>query len=85
MDGRFFDTRIVEAYIADGSEKFKKTGEKKTSMENDDDDDDEGKRLDEFGSWLESEGKNQNVEEKHNWGNIETASSAPAKNNNLLI
>lgn len=73
MDGRFFDTRRVEAYIADGSEKFKKTGEKKVGVENDDDDEDEeeGKRLDEFGSWLESEGKkNRNVEEeeeeKHN-------------------
>lgn len=66
MDGRFFDTRIVEAYIADGSEKFKKTGEKKLGVENEDED--EGKRLDEFGSWLESEGKDQNVEEKHNGG-----------------
>lgn len=86
MDGRFFDTRIVEAYIADGSEKFKKTGEKKIGVGNDDDeDDDEGKRLDEFGSWLESEGKNQNVDEKHNGGDVETVSSAQAKNNNLLI
>lgn len=56
MDGRFFATRIVEAYIADGSEKFKKSGEKKLGVENDDED--EGKRLDGFGSWLESEGKN---------------------------
>lgn len=45
-------------------------------MENEDED--EGKRLDEFGSWLESEGKNQNVEEKHNGGG-ETASSAQSK------
>lgn len=76
MDGRFFDTRRVEAYIADGSEKFKKTGgEKKVGVGNDDDDDEddeERKRLDEFGSWLESEGKkNQNIEEeeeKHSGG-----------------
>lgn len=72
MDGRFFDTRIVEAYIADGSEKFKKTGEK---LGVEDEDEDEGKRLDQFGSWLESEGKNQGVEKKHNGGG-ETASSA---------
>lgn len=77
MDGRFFDTRIVEAYIADGSEKFKKTGEKKLGVE--DEDEDEGKRLDQFGSWLESEGKNQNVEEKHHGGG-EAASSPQAKN-----
>lgn len=77
MDGRFFATRIVEAYIADGSEKFKKTGERKLGVENEDED--EGKRLDEFGSWLENEGRNQNVEEKHN-GAGETASSAQAKN-----
>lgn len=73
MDGRFFDTRIIEAYIADGSEKFKKTGEKKLGVE--DEDEDDGKRLDQFGSWLESEGKNQSVEEKHNGGG-ETASTA---------
>lgn len=73
MDGRFFDTRRVEAYIADGSERFKKTGEKKLGGE----DEDEGKRLDLFGSWLESEGKNQNEEEEeeeHNGGG-ESASS----------
>lgn len=77
MDGRFFATRIVEAYIADGSEKFKKTGEKKLGVE--DEDEDEGKRLDQFGSWLESEGKNQNEDEKHNGGG-EASSFAQAKN-----
>lgn len=79
MDGRFFATRKVEAYIADGSEKFKKSGEKKLGVENEDEDEDEGKRLDEFGSWLESQGKNQSVEEK-SIGGGETASSGQAKN-----
>lgn len=51
MDGRFFDTRKVEAYITDGSEKFQKSGERKLGV----DDEDEGKRLDQFGSWLEAE------------------------------
>ncbi|MCJ1344753.1 hypothetical protein MMC31_002956 [Peltigera leucophlebia] len=74
MDGRFFDTRIVEAYIADGSEKFKKTGEKKLGVE----DEDEGKRLDQFGSWLESEGKDQNDEEGQ-YGDGEAASSTQAE------
>lgn len=58
MDGRFFDTRRVEAYIADGSEKFRKSGERKPGVELngiDGADDEEGKRLDEFGTWLEAE------------------------------
>lgn len=59
MDGRFFDTRKVEAYIADGSEKFRKSGERKAGIEadwiNGGDDDEEGKRLDQFGTWLEEE------------------------------
>ncbi|OCL10585.1 putative nuclear mRNA splicing factor-associated protein [Glonium stellatum] len=57
MAGRHFDGRIVEAYIADGSEKFKKTSEKKKGMFDYDDDegDEEEKRLDEFGAWLEQD------------------------------
>lgn len=60
MDGRFFDTRKVEAYISDGSEKFRKSGERKAGIETegidggDDDEEEEGKRLDQFGSWLEA-------------------------------
>ena len=53
MDGRFFDQRKLEAHIADGSEKYKKTNEKKAGIDNDDEEDGEGKRLDEFGAWLE--------------------------------
>lgn len=53
MDGRFFARQKLEAYIADGSEKFRKTGEKKQLVEGEGE---EGKRLDEFGKWLE-EGK----------------------------
>lgn len=52
MDGRFFAARKLEAYIADGSEKFKKSKENKAA-----EDCDEGQRLDEFGKWLEEEGK----------------------------
>ena len=47
---------VVEAYIADGSEKFKKSSEKKAAIQ-DDEGEDEGKRLDEFGQWLEAEGE----------------------------
>lgn len=58
MDGRFFDTRKVEAYIADGSERFRKSGERKVGFEvegmDGGEDDEEKKRLDEFGSWLEA-------------------------------
>ncbi|MCJ1252486.1 hypothetical protein MMC24_000292 [Lignoscripta atroalba] len=57
MNGRFFAGTRVEAYIADGSEKFKKSNEKKVRIEGDENDkeggDEESKRLDEFGSWLE--------------------------------
>ena len=53
MDGRFFSTRKVEAYIADGSERFRKSGERKL-VEDADGDEEEGKRLDQFGTWLEA-------------------------------
>lgn len=57
MDGRFFSGTRVEAYIADGSEKFKKSKEKKTGPgDNDQEDDTENQRLDQFGSWLEERG-----------------------------
>jgi HIV Tat-specific factor 1 len=49
MDGRHFDGRQVVAFIADGSERFKKTSEHKN------DDEEEQKRLDEFGNWLEQQ------------------------------
>ena len=57
MAGRHFDGRTVEAYVADGTENFKKTNEKKKGMFDYDDDegDEEEKRLDEFGAWLEQE------------------------------
>ena len=50
MDGRFFAGQKVQAYIADGSEKFQKhsKGGDMTEAE-------EQERLDKFGSWLEAE------------------------------
>ncbi|KAI9716421.1 MAG: hypothetical protein M1812_005316 [Candelaria pacifica] len=67
MNGRFFASQKVEAYISSGSEKFKKSNEKKLGIEdddgkgvganNDDDDEEENIRLDKFGSWLEEEAK----------------------------
>ncbi|KAL2043439.1 hypothetical protein N7G274_003746 [Stereocaulon virgatum] len=54
MNGRHFSGMVVEAYIADGSEKFKKTSEKKKTIE-EDEGEDEDKRLDQFGQWLEEE------------------------------
>lgn len=68
MNGRFFSGQTVEAYIADGSEKFKKSSEKKgvVGLEGDDNEnEEEGKRLDEFGSWLEG-GMVATAEEKGN-------------------
>lgn len=63
MDGRFFANKRVEAYIADGNEKFKKSSERKAAavaFENEtaggEADDEEGRRLDRFGEWLEGGG-----------------------------
>ena len=55
MDGRFFSGQKLEAYIADGGEKFKKSGEKKLELGDGDEGENETKRLDEFGSWLEED------------------------------
>lgn len=61
MNGRWFDERQLEADIADGSEKFRKSNEKKVDLGDEDDGDgdgggeDDGKRLDKFGAWLEEE------------------------------
>lgn len=56
MNGRFFDKKVVEAYISDGTEKFKKSSEKSARLDVGDEgeeDNEEGKRLDKFGTWLE--------------------------------
>ena len=52
-----FAGQKVEAYIADGTEKFKKTNEKKATALSDSEEEGEGenRRLDEFGRWLETE------------------------------
>ncbi|KAL9604459.1 MAG: hypothetical protein Q9219_000424 [cf. Caloplaca sp. 3 TL-2023] len=62
MDGRFFSGTRVEAYIADGSEKFRKSSERKVQFDEEEGEGEdgeggaEGKRLDQFGSWLEGAG-----------------------------
>ena len=58
MNGRWFDERQLEAHVADGSEKFKKSNEKKADAD-EEDGEGEGDRLDKFGSWLEEEKKKQ--------------------------
>lgn len=58
MNGRWFDQRQLEAYLADGSEKFQKSSEKKADLNDEDEDgggENEGKRLEKFGAWLEEE------------------------------
>lgn len=57
MNGRWFDERQLQAFIATGNEKFKKTNEKQTLFDDEDDEEGEGGRLDKFGSWLEEETK----------------------------
>ena len=58
MNGRHFAGMVVEAYIADGNEKFRKSSEKRAAALADDGEEgheEEGRRLDQFGSWLEEE------------------------------
>lgn len=65
MNGRWFDERQLVAHLADGSEKFKKSTDKKAEVgdesenanENENNGDGEGERLDKFGEWLEVEEK----------------------------
>jgi HIV Tat-specific factor 1 len=52
MNGRWFDERQLEAFIATGTEKFKKSDEKRAGFDDDEDDEESG-RLDKFGEWLE--------------------------------
>lgn len=56
MNGRHFSGMVVEAYIADGNEKFKKSSEKKAAAV-EEEGEEEGKRLDQFGTWLEDAAK----------------------------
>lgn len=51
MNGRIFEGRTVVAMIANGSERFRKSKDQKDPA----DENAEGKRLDEFGQWLEKE------------------------------
>lgn len=70
MNGRFFASQKVEAYISSGNEKFKKSNEKKVGNEDEGtaggggggDDDDESRRLDKFGTWLEEEAKQAKID-----------------------
>ncbi|OJJ63494.1 hypothetical protein ASPSYDRAFT_38062 [Aspergillus sydowii CBS 593.65] len=67
MNGRFFGGTAVEAYISNGSERFRKSNEKRAALEDlaekgfDAEDDDENQRLDEFGTWLESSHQVENT------------------------
>ena len=57
MDGRHFSGMVVKAYVAQGGEKFRKRdgkgGGKEKDGEGKGEEDEEGKRLEEFGAWLE--------------------------------
>lgn len=52
MNGRWFDERQLEAYIANGTERFKKSSGKSDVLGEDDEDGEDG-RIDRFGEWLE--------------------------------
>lgn len=64
MHGRWFDERQLEAFIATGKERFKRSGAKKTALEDDDEDEEEGGRLDKFGSWLEGTKSGHDAEQR---------------------
>jgi HIV Tat-specific factor 1 len=53
MNGRWFNEQQVEAHIAQGNEKFKKSDEKLPGLFGDEEDEEESGRLDRFGEWLE--------------------------------
>ena len=53
MNGRWFDEKQLQAHIATGNEKFKKTSDKKAGFDDNEEAEEEGGRLDKFGSWLE--------------------------------
>lgn len=55
MSGRWFDQRQLEAFIATGKEKFKRSNAKQADL--DEEDEEDGGRLDKFGSWLEGQKK----------------------------
>lgn len=63
MNGRWFDERQLEASVADGTEKFKKSNEKEGEVAagetggGDVAAGDESERLDRFGAWLEEENR----------------------------
>jgi HIV Tat-specific factor 1 len=66
MNGRWFDERQLQAYVADGSEKFRKSDERKVELVDGVDAGaagtaaGEGERLDRFGEWLEEEDDDAN-------------------------
>ena len=60
MDGRFFAGTRVEAHVADGNERFRKSGKGGDGVGVDEQGEEE--RLDQFGSWLEGKGSEQKAE-----------------------
>ena len=69
MNGRFFSGTQLVATISTGSERFKKSNEKKIGIEADEVEgaskaEEEGKRLDKFGKWLEEGDKEAEVEDE---------------------
>lgn len=55
MDGRMFGGQKVEAFISDGSEKFKKSKAKKAAIDVGESEE-EDERMDKFGEYLEGKG-----------------------------
>ena len=56
MDGRHFAGQRIEAFIANGSEIYKKSKDKSDVLDTENfEEEQEDKRLDEFGEWLEGQ------------------------------
>lgn len=57
MRGRHFDGRTVEAYLFDGSEKFKKSDDKRIAYDEEavDNEAEDKKRLEKFSAWIEKD------------------------------
>jgi len=76
MNGRWFDERQLQAYVADGSERFRKSDDRKAELPDGDGDgagagaatagegEGENERLDRFGEWLEEEKEKEKKKKK---------------------
>ncbi|KAK4997667.1 hypothetical protein LTR66_002966 [Elasticomyces elasticus] len=67
-DGRLFTGQTIEAYISDGTERFKKNRDAKTVLPGEDGKDAEDKRMDTYGNFIEAPQVESEEQDAHNGG-----------------